>query len=115
MGRGAVAACLLQLLRRRRSCAFGFGVPALSTIFAMLVIVLATLATLVVAGLVVAYVAFVHRGHDVPAVVPGADRLTALLRGVHDRWSIDPEPAEHRDPERRLHVRRGGLRRPSEN
>jgi hypothetical protein len=90
-------------------------VPALSTLFAMLVIVLAMLATLALAGLVVAYVAFTQRGRDVPDAVPGAGRLTGLLRGVHDRWTFDPEPDEHADPERRLHVQRGGIRRPSEN
>jgi hypothetical protein len=90
-------------------------VPGLSTFFAMLVIGLATLATLAVAGLVVGYVACVQRGRDVPGVVPGAERITAFLRGVHERWVLDPEPGEHPDPERRLYVRRGSIRRPSEN
>jgi hypothetical protein len=90
-------------------------VSALSTFFAMLVVLLATLATLAVAGLVVAYVAFTHRGRDVPRAVPGAERLTGFLRGVHERWTLDPEPAEHHEAERRLHVRQGGVRRPSQN
>ena len=82
----------------------------MSTFFSMLVILLAMLLTLAVAGLVVVFVAFISRGRD----IPGAERLTDALRRLQDRWTVPTEPPEHRDPERRLHVRKGGIRRPTE-
>ena len=45
--------------------------------------------------------------------VPGAPWLTEWLESFVERWRVPTEPAQHDDPERRLHVRQGGLRRPS--
>jgi hypothetical protein len=75
---------------------------------AMLVVFVAMLVTLAVAGLVVAYVAFIQRGRDIPR----ASWLTEKLESLVERWRVPTEPAEHDDPERQLHVRHGGLRRP---
>ena len=76
---------------------------------AMLVVFVAMLVTLAVAGLVVAYVAFIQRGRDIPR----APWLTERLESFVERWRVPTEPAEHDDPERQLQVRHGGLRRPS--
>lgn len=77
---------------------------------AMLVTLLAMLITLAAAGLVVAYVAFIQQGRDIPR----APRLTDALKQLAERWSVATEPAEQRDPERQLHVHHGGIRRASE-
>ena len=81
----------------------------MSTFFAMLVVLLATLLTLAAAGLVVCYVAFVSRGRGIPR----ADRLTDAMRRAADRWQVPTEPAQHNDPDGQLHVRHGGIRSPS--
>lgn len=77
--------------------------------FAMFVVFVAMLVTLALAGLVVAYVAFVQQGRD----IPGAEWLTGAIRRVVERWSVSSEPAEDEDPQRQLHVERGGIRDPS--
>jgi hypothetical protein len=77
--------------------------------FTMLVVFVAMLVTLAVAGLVVAYVAFVQRGRDIPR----APWLTEKLQSFVERWRVPTEPAQNDDPDRQLHVRQGGLRRPS--
>jgi len=77
--------------------------------FAMLVVFVAMIVILVVAGLVVAYVAFIQRGRD----IPGAPWLTEKLESFVERWRVPTEPAEHDDPDKKLHVRQGGIRRPS--
>ena len=82
----------------------------MATFLSMLVILFAMLLTLAVAGLVVVFVAFIQRDQD----IPGAPWLTGALRRLQDRWSVPTEPPEHRDPARRLQVRRGGIRRSSE-
>jgi hypothetical protein len=80
----------------------------MSTFFAMLVVLVALLLTLVAAGLVVCYVAFVSRGRDIPR----ADWLSeAMRRGAH-RWHVPTEPAQHEDPDGQLHVRHGGIKPP---
>lgn len=80
-------------------------------IFAMFVILVAMLVTLALAGLVVAYVAFIQQGRDIPQAVPRADWLTKTLRRLADRWQAVADPADRPDEERDLHIRRGGLRR----
>jgi hypothetical protein len=77
--------------------------------FATLVVLVAMALTLAAAGLVVAYVAFIERGRDIPR----AEWLTDLMRRLVSRWQVPTEPAEHDDPDRQLHVRHGGIRRPS--
>jgi hypothetical protein len=78
-------------------------------LFAMFVVFVAMLFTLAVAGVVVAYVAFVQRGRPVPR----AQWLTDVLQRLERRWAVPAEPAESNQPDRRLHVRSGGIRRPS--
>ncbi|HEX2174281.1 MAG TPA: hypothetical protein VHG70_00095 [Nocardioidaceae bacterium] len=78
--------------------------------FAMLVVFVAMLVTLAAAGLVVAYVAFVQQGKEIPR----AGWLTDAMRRLVDRWSVPTEPAEYDDPGHQLHVQGGGIRRPSE-
>jgi hypothetical protein len=75
--------------------------------FAMFVVFVAMLFTLAVAGLVVAYVAFVQRGEPIPR----AEWLTGALNRLADRWAVPTEPAESREADRQLHVRSGGIRR----
>jgi hypothetical protein len=77
--------------------------------FAMFVVFMAMLFTLAVAGLVVAYVAFVQRGRPIPR----AEWLGEALRRLEQRWAVPTEPAETPEPDRRLHVRSGGIRRTS--
>jgi len=81
---------------------------AVGMIVAMLVVFVAMLVTLAVAGLVVAYVAFVQRGRDIPRA-PG---LTERLERFVEHWRVPTEPAQHDDPDRQLHVRQGGIRPP---
>ena len=81
---------------------------AMSTFFAMLVVLLAMLLTLAAAALVVCYVAFVSRGRDIPR----ADWLTDAMRRAADRWHVPTEPAQHDDPDRQLHVQQGGIQSP---
>jgi hypothetical protein len=81
----------------------------MSTLFAMLVVIFAMLLTLVAAGLVVCYVAFISRGHDIPR----AEWLSEAMRRGADRWQVPTEPAQHEDPDRQLHVRHGGIQPPS--
>jgi hypothetical protein len=76
---------------------------------AMLVVFVAMLVTLAVAGLVVAYVAFVQRGREIPR----APWLTEKLDSFVERWRVPTEPAQYEDPDKQLHVRQGGIRRPS--
>ena len=75
--------------------------------FAMLVMFVALLVTLAVAGLVVAYVAFVQRGREIPR----APWLTEKLESFVEWWHVPTEPAQNHDPDRQLHVQRGGLSR----
>ncbi len=77
--------------------------------FAMFVIFVAMLVTLAAAGLVVAYVAFIHQGKEIPR----AAWLTDTMRRVVARWSVPTEPSDSNDPARQLHVQHGGIRRPS--
>lgn len=77
--------------------------------FGIFVILVAMLVTLAVAGVVVAYVAFVHQGKDIPR----APWLTEALQRAEHRWGVPTEPAEHHDPDRQLHVRQGGISGPS--
>jgi hypothetical protein len=77
--------------------------------FTMLVVFIAMIVTLAVAGLVVAYVAFIQRGQD----IPGSPWLTEKLESFVERWKVPTEPAQHDDPDRQLQVRRGGIHRPS--
>jgi hypothetical protein len=77
--------------------------------FGMFVIFLAMVVTLALAGLVVAYVAFVQQGKEVPR----APWLTEALTKARDRWGVPTEPSQHEDPDHQLHVAQGGLRRPS--
>lgn len=78
----------------------------------MLLFVLTVLLTVVVASAVVVYVAFPHRGHDVPSA-PWLGRLmrrgVALLPtldnrtpdgGVRDGWTPEDEPGDLRDGRR---------------
>lgn len=81
----------------------------MSTFFAMLVVLVAMLLTLAAAGLVVCYVAFISRGREIPR----ADWLTDAMRRAVDRWHVPTEPAQHDEPDRQLHVRRGGIESPS--
>lgn len=81
----------------------------MSTFFAMFVIFIAMLVTLALAGLVVAYVAFVSQGRDIPR----AEWLTEVMRKGAERWSVPTEPAEYRDADRQLHVDHGGIRHTS--
>jgi hypothetical protein len=76
----------------------------------MLVIFVAMVVTVGVAGLVVAYVAFIARGQEIPR----ANWLTDALRRAGERWHVPTEPAEHHDPENQLHVYQGGIRRADE-
>lgn len=57
----------------------------------MLVVLVSLLVIVVAAGLVVAYVAYPHRGRDVPTAVPGGRRLSAGMRRVVDRAGLDPD------------------------
>lgn len=58
---------------------------------AMVVIVLAMLLTLAVAGLVVAYVAFIQQGREIPR----APALTKVLHRACERWGIPTAPDGH--------------------
>lgn len=82
--------------------------------FAMFVIFAAMLVTLVLAGLVVAYVAYIQQGRDIPHAVPRAAWLTDALRRFADRWHTLIEGPEQREDERDLHIRRGGISRTSD-
>lgn len=84
-------------------------------IFAMLVILLAMVLTLVVAALVVVYVAFIQRGKEIPRAVPKAEWLTDAMLRASDRWGVPTEAAENQESDRKLHVRHGGIRRPREH
>jgi hypothetical protein len=75
----------------------------------MFVIFVAMVVTLALAGLVVAYVAFVQQGREIPR----APWLTEALTKAADRWSVPTEPSHHDDPEHQLRVAQGRLRRPS--
>jgi flagellar basal body-associated protein FliL len=75
----------------------------------ILVIFLAMVVTLALAGLVVAFVAFIQQGKDIPR----APRLSEALRRAAERWRVPTEPSHHDDPDGQLQVRQGGLRRPS--
>jgi hypothetical protein len=77
-----------------------------SIFLATTVVLVAMVATMVVAGLVVAYVAFISQGKDIPR----AEWLTGALRRLVQRWHVPTEPAESSDPELRLHVYQGGIR-----
>jgi hypothetical protein len=72
----------------------------------MMVVLVAMTAIVVLAGLVVAYVAFISQGKDIPR----AEWLTGALRRLVQRWHVPTEPAESSDPEQRLHVYQGGIR-----
>jgi hypothetical protein len=82
-------------------------VRQVATFFAILVILLAMLVTLAAAGLVVAYVAFVARGRD----IPHAAWLTDVMRRAVARWHVPTEPESPEHPDRALHVKHGGIRR----
>jgi hypothetical protein len=77
--------------------------------FGIFVIFLAMVVTLALAGLVVAYVAFVQQGREIPR----APWLTEALTRLAERWRVPTEPSHHDDPERQIRVSHGGLRRPS--
>ena len=77
----------------------------------MFVIFVAMAVTLALAGLVVAYVAFIQQGREIPR----APWLTEALTRAAERFRVPSEPSHHDDPEHQLRVARGGLRRPSEH
>ncbi|MGH3355832.1 MAG: hypothetical protein ACRDOJ_08025 [Nocardioidaceae bacterium] len=76
----------------------------------VLVMLLAVLLVLAVAGLVVAYVAYIQQGREIPR----APWLTDAMHRMVDRWGVPTEPAEHSAAHNRLHVADGGIHRTSE-
>ncbi|MGH3367471.1 MAG: hypothetical protein ACRDOY_09725 [Nocardioidaceae bacterium] len=74
----------------------------------LLVMLLATLTILAVAGLVVAYVAYPHQGKEIPR----AEWLTDAMNRAVDRWGVPTEPRDDEDAERRQqHVDSGASSR----
>ena len=68
----------------------------------MLLISLALLGVLVLAGLVTAYVAFPHRGEAIPHAEWLSDAMTKSNRAIHDKLAeLDDRVDEHRDNRQR--------------
>ena len=64
----------------------------------MLLISLALLGVLVLAGLVTAYVAFPHRGEAIPHAEWLSDAMTKSNRAIHDKLSeLDDRVEERRE------------------
>jgi hypothetical protein len=72
-----------------------FPTPHPSEETTVLAIALAMLVTLALAGLVVTYVAYPHRGEEIPAAPWLGDAMT---RAVEAAPTLEGEPADDRDP-----------------